>query len=198
MFLDESLSLEIKFIANNEFVQFQTWDFPGDYDFDSAACFLCSFPRLFRRQTPHTLLCRHNDVWRHRSYRRRHFPLSRRHCVCHRCTGVHVFRVSRSCALDLTCSPFQDEESYGDAIEQLHETMKRVMRINPSLHFEIFIHKLDGDRFAATDHKLGQFGLVLLSPPVVTVNQNRQNASEKSSSELRKSCMDCHPSFRIT
>jgi Ras-related GTP-binding protein C/D len=54
---------------------------------------------------------------------------------------------------------FQDEESYGDAVEQLHETVKRVMRINPSLHFEIFIHKLDGDRFAATDRKLGATAL---------------------------------------
>jgi Ras-related GTP-binding protein C/D len=45
MFLDESLSLEIKVIANNEFVQFQTWDFPGDYDFDSMAwCRPCFGP----------------------------------------------------------------------------------------------------------------------------------------------------------
>ncbi len=34
MFQEENLSLEIRQVANNEFVQFQTWDFPGDYQFD--------------------------------------------------------------------------------------------------------------------------------------------------------------------
>lgn len=26
------MSLDIKYVANNEFAQFQIWDFPGDYD----------------------------------------------------------------------------------------------------------------------------------------------------------------------
>ncbi|RQM14099.1 hypothetical protein DD237_003619 [Peronospora effusa] len=39
LFLEGTNSLDIKYIANNSFVQFQIWDFPGDYDFkaDDAA-----------------------------------------------------------------------------------------------------------------------------------------------------------------
>lgn len=33
LFLEGTNSLDIKYIANNSFVQFQIWDFPGDYDF---------------------------------------------------------------------------------------------------------------------------------------------------------------------
>ncbi len=34
VFQDGSMSLEIRQVANNEFVQFQVWDFPGAYEFD--------------------------------------------------------------------------------------------------------------------------------------------------------------------
>lgn len=33
LFLESTTSLDIKYIANNAFVQFQIWDFPGDFDF---------------------------------------------------------------------------------------------------------------------------------------------------------------------
>ena len=33
LFIENTTSLDIKYIANNSFVQFQIWDFPGDYDF---------------------------------------------------------------------------------------------------------------------------------------------------------------------
>jgi hypothetical protein len=36
LFLEGTNSLDIKYIANNSFVQFQIWDFPGDYDFKGA------------------------------------------------------------------------------------------------------------------------------------------------------------------
>ncbi|CAM9649585.1 unnamed protein product [Ectocarpus sp. 4 AP-2014] len=32
MFLGNTQSLDIKYVANNDYVQFQIWDFPGDYD----------------------------------------------------------------------------------------------------------------------------------------------------------------------
>eukprot|EP00904_Undaria_pinnatifida_P012637 jgi/Undpi1/8503/HiC_scaffold_25.g10970.m1 len=35
MFLEPTTSLDIKYVANNEFAQFQIWDFPGDYDTSS-------------------------------------------------------------------------------------------------------------------------------------------------------------------
>ena len=33
LFLESTNTLDIKFIANNELVQFQVWDFPGDFEF---------------------------------------------------------------------------------------------------------------------------------------------------------------------
>lgn len=32
MFHDETTVVDVKLVANNEFVQFQTWDFPGEID----------------------------------------------------------------------------------------------------------------------------------------------------------------------
>ena len=33
LFLESTNTLDIKFIANNELVQFQVWDFPGEFEF---------------------------------------------------------------------------------------------------------------------------------------------------------------------
>lgn len=33
LFSEGTSSLDIKYIANNPFVQFQIWDFPGDFEF---------------------------------------------------------------------------------------------------------------------------------------------------------------------
>ena len=37
LFLECTNQLDIKYIANNSFVQFQIWDFPGDADFKGSA-----------------------------------------------------------------------------------------------------------------------------------------------------------------
>ena len=34
LFMDSASGLDIKYVANNAFVQFQIWDFPGDFDFE--------------------------------------------------------------------------------------------------------------------------------------------------------------------
>jgi Ras-related GTP-binding protein C/D len=36
LFLESTHGLDIKFIPNNPFVQFQIWDFPGDFHFRGA------------------------------------------------------------------------------------------------------------------------------------------------------------------
>ena len=36
LFIDESADLEVKYVCNNQFVQFQIWDFPGDYDLNGT------------------------------------------------------------------------------------------------------------------------------------------------------------------
>mmetsp|Transcript_4103 Transcript_4103/g.6136 ORF Transcript_4103/g.6136 Transcript_4103/m.6136 type:complete len:376 (-) Transcript_4103:19-1146(-) len=36
LFLQSTYSLDISYVANNPFVQFQIWDFPGDYDFQGG------------------------------------------------------------------------------------------------------------------------------------------------------------------
>ena len=33
LFMEGTGSLDIKYVANNAFVQFQIWDFPGDFEF---------------------------------------------------------------------------------------------------------------------------------------------------------------------
>ena len=33
LFLESTNTLDVKYVANNAFVQFQIWDFPGDFDF---------------------------------------------------------------------------------------------------------------------------------------------------------------------
>ena len=40
LFLEGTNSLDIKYIANNSFVQFQIWDFPGDFDFKGSILLL--------------------------------------------------------------------------------------------------------------------------------------------------------------
>lgn len=54
----------------------------------------------------------------------------------------------------------QDEEGYGEAVDRLHDVIKRATSINPTLQFEVLIHKLDGDRFGTADAKLGMIVLV--------------------------------------
>jgi Ras-related GTP-binding protein C/D len=36
MFMDSTSNLDVKHVANNAFVQFQVWDFPGDFDFGAG------------------------------------------------------------------------------------------------------------------------------------------------------------------
>ena len=36
LFLENTNTLDIKYVTNNSFVQFQIWDFPGDFDFQDT------------------------------------------------------------------------------------------------------------------------------------------------------------------
>lgn len=44
---------------------------------------------------------------------------------------------------------FQDD--YMDALGKLHMTVSRAYKVNPSIKFEVFIHKVDG---LSDDHKI--------------------------------------------
>ncbi len=46
-------------------------------------------------------------------------------------------------------TPFQDD--YLEALEKLHMTVSRAYKVNPSIKFEVFIHKVDG---LSDDHKI--------------------------------------------
>ncbi len=39
LFLESTTSLGINFIANNPYVQFEVWDFPGDIDLENGVMF---------------------------------------------------------------------------------------------------------------------------------------------------------------
>jgi hypothetical protein len=47
------------------------------------------------------------------------------------------------------------DKPYGPAVERLHEIATRAATINPGLHMEVFIHKVDGDQFVSQDRKTG-------------------------------------------
>ena len=47
LFLESTNHLDIKYIANNSFVQFQIWDFPGDFDFKDELTLEKAFRRLW-------------------------------------------------------------------------------------------------------------------------------------------------------
>jgi len=92
MYLESTTKISKHDIANNSFIQFQVWDFPGQLDFfdtsfDSSAIF----------------------------------------GSC----GALVFVIDA-----------QDE--YPEALNRLHQTAIRAYKVNPSIMFEVFIHKVDG------------------------------------------------------
>jgi hypothetical protein len=88
LFIDESTELEVKYVCNNQFVQFQIWDFPGDYDPNGTVvppwlCMLCVYvvcrcPRASRA----------HHVRRRGAVRRRHFQGQGRDCLRYRRAGT--------------------------------------------------------------------------------------------------------------
>jgi len=109
LFLESTNSLDVKYIANNSFVQFEIWDFPGDFDFKEDL--------VFNGQVITEKMIFDN-------------------------CGALVFVIDAQ------------DEPYTEALARLHDTVIRAHRINPSIFFEVFIHKVDGDLFLSDDHKI--------------------------------------------
>jgi len=109
LFLESTTGLSIKFIANNPYVQFELWDFPGDADLSTGL--------VFEDQV----------------------------------LGPDL--IFGNCAALAYVIDAQDDPS-SDALSRLHEIVTIARSINPNMHFEIFIHKVDGDLFLSEDHKL--------------------------------------------
>ncbi len=62
----------------------------------------------------------------------------------------------------------KQDKPYNTAVERLHEIATKAATVNPGLHMEVFIHKVDGDQFGAADRKIGGLALffeLLLLPP---------------------------------
>ena len=47
--------------------------------------------------------------------------------------------------------PLIPQDDYLEALEKLHMTVSRAYKVNPSIKFEVFIHKVDG---LSDDHKI--------------------------------------------
>jgi len=112
LFLDPTANLDIHSIANNKFIQFQTWDFAGD-------------------------VTAQDDV----VYEGRQLTEQQ---VFEGCTTL-VYVVDAQ------------EEDYEDALPRLVDTISRAHMVNPSINFEVFVHKVDGDFFMSEEQKNGEF-----------------------------------------
>jgi Ras-related GTP-binding protein C/D len=100
LFLESTQNVDIHFIANNNFVRFQTWDFGGDVDLQGDVEYsgkLISPDTLFKN-----------------------------------CSSL-VYVIDAQ------------EDDYDDALPKLVETISLAHTINPAIHFEVFLHKVDGD-----------------------------------------------------
>lgn len=100
LFLESTASVDIHYIANNNFIKFQTWDFGGDHSLSSDAVFA-------GRKIPHETVLRN-------------------------CSSL-VYIVDAQ------------EEDYEDALPKLVEAISTAHVVNPNIHFEVFLHKVDGD-----------------------------------------------------
>lgn len=109
LFIESTQSLDIKYVANNAFVQFQVWDFPGDFD-----------------------ITRNDVVYGSQT-------LSPQ--VVFGTLSALVF------VIDAQDEPFQE------SIQQLVSTVIFAKSHNPSITFEVFINKVDGDLFLTDEQK---------------------------------------------
>ncbi|TPX47043.1 hypothetical protein SeMB42_g03480 [Synchytrium endobioticum] len=62
----------------------------------------------------------------------------------------------RSDAIFATCKVLvfviDSQDDFLDAVQRLHGIVTEAYKVNPSIHFEVFIHKVDG---LSDDHKIG-------------------------------------------
>ena len=100
LFLEATGSIDIQYVSDNDFVQFQTWDFGGD-------CNLQGDIHIMGQP----------------------FPME------------EVFRRSSTLVYVIDAQ----EEDYEDSLPKLAETISVAHSVNPSMHFEVFLHKIDGD-----------------------------------------------------
>eukprot|EP01028_Stygiella_incarcerata_P004824 TRINITY_DN2096_c0_g1_i1.p1 TRINITY_DN2096_c0_g1~~TRINITY_DN2096_c0_g1_i1.p1 ORF type:complete len:346 (-),score=81.05 TRINITY_DN2096_c0_g1_i1:259-1296(-) len=100
LFLESTSRIVRSDVANNSYVQFQIWDFPGQIDF---------FDATFDAQT-----------------------------IFGAC-GALVFVIDAQ------------EDDYADSLSRLIRTVAKAHSINPSIVFDVFIHKVDG---ISEDHKI--------------------------------------------
>jgi len=137
LFLEATAALDIKYIANNPFVQFQIWDFPGDYDFSDDI--------VYGGQT------------------------------------LNEEAVFRSCGALVFVIDAQDEP-YTDALEKFHATVARAYRVNPDIHVEVFIHKVDGDLFLSDEQK----------------TECQADIEDQINKELAEAEIDVHVNYSLT
>lgn len=100
LFLEPTHNVDIQYIANNNFVKFQTWDMSGDMNLQSDVMY------MGRAISADTMFKNCNTL-------------------------VYVIDAQ--------------EEEYEDSLPKLVETIALAHSFNPKIHFEVFLHKVDGD-----------------------------------------------------
>jgi len=100
LFLESTSAVNIHFIANNNLVRFQTWDFAGD--------------------------------------------LNLKQDVVYNGKPIPIETVFKKCSTLVYVIDAQ-EEDYEDALPKLVDTISTAHSYNPLIHFEVFLHKVDGD-----------------------------------------------------
>jgi len=98
--LEATHGVDIRLIANNDFLQFQTWDIGGD--------------------------------------------LNLKYGVDYMGKNISTETILKGCSSMVYVIDAQ-ENDFDDSLRQLVETINVAYGYNPSIHFEVFLHKIDGD-----------------------------------------------------
>ncbi|TFJ84146.1 hypothetical protein NSK_004619 [Nannochloropsis salina CCMP1776] len=134
LFLESTHAVDIRLANNNPFLQFQIWDFPGDFFFN----------RVSRnggegggggRELGGSMTQEGEGEG----------PKGRELL-----DEVGVFGAPAALVFVLDAQ----DEPYHEALTRLVDLVARGQSVNPSLHVVVFIHKVDGDLFLSDEHKV--------------------------------------------
>jgi Ras-related GTP-binding protein C/D len=155
LFLESTNDMRVREISTSALVHFQLIDFPGNYDFSDGAPAAAKSMGSSSSGTSSQLS---NP----------------------KVSADVIFR--RGGALVFVIDAQDDENQFSDAIEYFIAIAKIAYKVNPRLHFDVLIHKVDGDAYLSDDHK-----------------SECQNEIKKSiTEELHDANLNIRPSFHLT
>lgn len=79
---------------------------------------------------------------------------------------------------------------------------RRIAQVNPQIHFEVLVHKVDGDSYMSDDHKIGPLAALFVRTLCVCSHSRladcQQDINQQITEELEDSKLNVHPSFHLT